>query len=279
MAKFGIGQGVTREEDPRLLKGRGLFVNDVNLPDQTYAIVLRSPHAHAEIGAIDTSVAAALPGVLAIYTGEDVAADNLGVPGMPAKWLRPDGDPMKYRPQPALALGRVRYVGDAVALIVADTLAQAQDAAEAVLIDYQPLPSITDTARTVDADAPLVWDDSPDNVSGLYQAGDDAATAAAFARADRIVSRRFVISRVFAHYMEARGAIGAYDEREDRYLLHADVQYPHRVRQLLAEKVFRCRNRISVSSRAISAAGSGPRAGNMPSIAWYCGPRAKSAGR
>ncbi|MGZ0245465.1 MAG: xanthine dehydrogenase family protein molybdopterin-binding subunit, partial [Alphaproteobacteria bacterium] len=105
MAKFGIGQGVTREEDPRLLKGRGLFVNDVNLPDQTYAIVLRSPHAHAEIGAIDTSVAAALPGVLAIYTGEDVAADNLGVPGMPAKWLRPDGDPMKYRPQPALALG------------------------------------------------------------------------------------------------------------------------------------------------------------------------------
>jgi carbon-monoxide dehydrogenase large subunit len=238
MAKFGIGQGVTREEDPRLLKGRGLFVNDVNLPDQTYAIVLRSPHAHAEIGAIDTSVAAALPGVLAIYTGEDVAADNLGVPGMPAKWLRPDGDPMKHRPQPALALGRVRYVGDAVALIVADTLAQAQDAAEAVLVDYQPLPSITDTARTVDADAPLVWDDSPDNVSGLYQAGDDAATEAAFARADRIVSRRFVISRVFAHYMEARGAIGAYDEREDRYLLHADVQYPHRVRQLLAENIF-----------------------------------------
>ena len=238
MAKFGIGQGVTREEDPRLLKGRGLFVNDVNLPNQTYAIVLRSPHAHAEIGAIDTLVAAALPGVLAIYTGEDVAADNLGVPGMPAKWLRPDGDPMKYRPQPALALGRVRYVGDAVALIVADTLAQAQDAAEAILIDYQPLPSITDTARSVDADAPLVWDDSPDNVSGLYQAGDDTATVAAFARADRIVSRRFVISRVFAHYMEARGAIGAYDEREDRYLLHADVQYPHRVRQLLAEKVF-----------------------------------------
>ena len=83
MAKFGIGQGVTREEDPRLLKGRGLFVNDVNLPDQTYAIVLRSPHAHAEIGAIDISVASALPGVLAIYTGEDVAADNLGAPGMP----------------------------------------------------------------------------------------------------------------------------------------------------------------------------------------------------
>ncbi|MBT5646330.1 MAG: xanthine dehydrogenase family protein molybdopterin-binding subunit, partial [Rhodospirillaceae bacterium] len=238
MEKFGIGQGVTREEDPRLLKGRGLFVNDVNLPDQSYAVVLRSPHAHAEIRSIDTSAAAALPGVLAVYTGEDVAADNLGVPGMPAKWLRPDGEPMKYRPQPPLALGRVRYVGDPVALIVADTLAQAHDAAEAVAVDYLPLPSITDTARTVDADAPLVWDDSPDNVSGLFQVGDAAATETAFSRADRIVSRRFVISRVFAQYMEARGAIGAYDEREDRYLLHADVQYPHRVRQLLAEKVF-----------------------------------------
>ncbi len=238
MEKFGIGQGVTREEDPRLLRGRGLFVNDVNLPDQSYAVVLRSPHAHAEIRSIDTSAAVALPGVLAVYTGEDVAADNLGVPGMPAKWLRPDGEPMKYRPQPPLALGRVRYVGDPVALIVADTLAQAHDAAEAVFVDYNPLPSITDTARTVDADAPLVWDDSPDNVSGLYQAGDAAAVEAAFARADRIVSRRFVISRVFAQYMETRGAIGVYDEREDRYLLHADVQYPHRVRQLLAEKVF-----------------------------------------
>jgi carbon-monoxide dehydrogenase large subunit len=238
MEQFGIGQGVTREEDPRLLKGRGLFVNDVNLPHQSYAVVLRSPHAHADIRSIDTTAATALPGVLAIYTGEDVAADNLGVPGMPAKWLRPDGAPMKYRPQPPLALGRVRYVGDPVALIVADTLAQAHDAAEAVLFDYNPLPSVTDTARTVDADAPVIWEDGPDNISGLYQEGDSAATEAAFAKADRIVSRRFVISRVFAQYMEARGAIGAYDEREDRYLLHADVQYPHRVRQLLAEKIF-----------------------------------------
>jgi aerobic carbon-monoxide dehydrogenase large subunit len=238
MEKFGIGQGVTREEDPRLLRGRGLFVNDVNLPGQSYAVVLRSPHAHADIRSIDTSAAAGMPGVLAVYTGEDVAADNLGVPGMPAKWLRPDGEPMKYRPQPPLALGRVRYVGDPVALIVAETLAQAHDAAEAVLVDYNPLPSITDTARTVDADAPVIWDDGPDNISGLYQEGDAAATEAAFARADRIVRRRFVISRVFAQYMEARGAIGAYDEREDRYLLHADVQYPHRVRQLLAEKIF-----------------------------------------
>ena len=238
MEKFGIGQGVLREEDPRLLRGNGIFVNDVTLPGEAHAVVLRSPHAHAEIRGIDTEAAAALPGVLAVYTGEDIAADNLGVPGMPAKWLRPDGQPMKYRPQPPLAMGRVRYVGDPVALIVAETEDQATDAAETVMVDYEPLPSITDTARTVAEDAPLVWDDYPDNVSGLYQAGDEAATEKAFAAADRIVKRRFVISRVFAHYMEARGAIGAYDPREDRFLLHADVQYPHRVRQLLAEKIF-----------------------------------------
>ena len=238
MEKFGIGQGVLREEDPRLLRGNGLFVNDVDLPGQAHAVVLRSPHAHADILGIDTSAASDLPGVLAIYTGEDIAADNLGVPGMPAKWLRPDGQPMKYRPQPPLALERVRYVGDPVVLVVAETLDQATDAAEAVMVDYDPLPSITDTAKTVDKDAPRVWDDYPDNVSGLYQAGDEAATDKAFEHAHRIVKRRFTISRVFAHYMETRGAIGSYDPREDRFLLHADVQYPHRVRQLLAEKIF-----------------------------------------
>ena len=238
MEKFGIGQGVLREEDPRLLRGNGLFVNDVNLPGQAHAIVLRSPHAHADILGIDTSAASDLSGVLAIYTGEDIFADNLGVPGMPVKWLRPDGQPMKSRPQPPLALGRVRYVGDPVVLVVAETLDQAADAAEAVMVNYDPLPSITDTAKTIDKDAPRVWDDYPDNVSGLYQAGDEAATDKAFEHAHRIVKRRFTISRVFAHYLETRGAIGSYDPREDRFLLHADVQYPHRVRQLLAEKIF-----------------------------------------
>lgn len=238
MEKFGIGQGVQREEDPRLLRGNGLFVNDVELPGQAHAVVLRSPHAHADILRTDTSAASNLPGVLGIFTGEDIAADHLGVPGMPAKWLRPDGQPMKYRPQPPLALGRVRYVGDPVALIVAETLDQATDAAETVMVDYGPLPSITDTAKTVDPGAPLVWDDYPDNVSGLYQAGDEAATDKVFETAHTIVKRHFRISRVFAHYMETRGAVGAYDPREDRFLLHADVQYPHRVRQLLAEKIF-----------------------------------------
>ena len=108
MAKYGIGQGILREEDPRLLRGQGLFVNDFNLPNQLHAILLRSPHAHAEIRDIRVSDAQSLPGVLAIFSGQDVLADNLGVPGMPVKWLRPDGQPMKYRPQPPLAINRTR---------------------------------------------------------------------------------------------------------------------------------------------------------------------------
>jgi carbon-monoxide dehydrogenase large subunit len=238
MTKFGVGQGVPREEDPRLLRGRGLFVNDVSLPGQAHAVMLRSPHAHAAIRRMETGAAAAAPGVFAVFTGLDVAADKLGVPGLQIRWLRPDGKPIKYRPQPPLALGRVRHVGDPVALVVAETLDAARDAAELIEIDYEVLPSVTDTAHAVEPGAPVIWDDYPDNVAGLYQAGSAEKVAAAFARAAHVARRRFVITRVFAHYMEPRGAIGWYDEREGRYTLHADVQYPHRVRQLLAEKIF-----------------------------------------
>ena len=239
MGKFGIGQGVRREEDPRLLTGRGYYVNDVNLPGQAYTHILRSPYAHAEIRSIDTTAAKAAPGVLAVYVGADVVADDLGFPGMPAKWKRPDGQPMKYRPQPPLATDRVRYVGDPVAMVVAETINQARDAAELIDVDFDMLPSITDTAQTVAPDAPRVWDDYPDNISGMFQSGDAGAAEAALAGAAHVIKRRFVISRVFANYMEPRGAIGDYDPREDRYTLYADVQYPHRVRQLLAEKIFR----------------------------------------
>jgi carbon-monoxide dehydrogenase large subunit len=238
MGKFGIGQGVRREEDPRLLTGRGYYVNDVNLPGQAYTHILRSPYAHADIRSIDTTAAEAAPGVLAVFVGADVAADGLGFPGMPAKWKRPDGQPMKYRPQPPLATDRVRYVGDPVAMVIAETLNQARDAAELIDIDFDMLPSITDTARTVEPDAPRVWDDYPDNISGLFQSGDAEAAETALAGAAHVIKRRFVISRVFANYMEPRSAIGHYDAREDRYMLYADVQYPHRVRQLLAEKIF-----------------------------------------
>jgi carbon-monoxide dehydrogenase large subunit len=239
MDKFGIGQPVSRFEDPRFLRGEGRYINDVNLPGQAYAVFLRAPHAHARIRSLDTAVAVAAPGVLAIYTGEDVAKDGLGTIPTLLQRKRPDGSPMFAPPHPGLARGRVRFVGDPVAMIVAQTLSAAKDAAEMIEIDYETLPSVTESAAAVERGAPIVWDECPDNISNVFDAGNRAAIEAAFARAAHIVRRRYVISRVFAHYMEPRGAIGSYDRGEDRYTLHADVQYPHRVRNALATYVFK----------------------------------------
>ena len=239
MTKYGIGQPVSRFEDPRLLRGRGRYQDDLTLPGQAYAVFLRSPHAHARIRAVDTAAAVAMPGVLAVYSGADVVADGLGTMAMRLQRKRPDGLPMFARPHPGLARDRVRYVGDPVAMVVAESVAQAKDAAECVVVDYEPLPSVTDTAAAAKPGAPPVWDECPDNVSNLFEAGDKAGADAAFARARHIVKRRYVISRVFAHYMEPRGAIGVYDPGEDRYTLYADCQYPHRVRNALAANIFK----------------------------------------
>jgi carbon-monoxide dehydrogenase large subunit len=252
MSKFGIGQPVSRFEDPRLLRGRGRYIADINLPGQAHAVVLRSPHAHAAIRGIDTGAATRAPGVLAVFTGEDLARDQLGTMKVTLPRKRPDGSPIFARAHPGLARARVRYVGDPVALIVAETLAQARDAAELVEVDYNPLPSVTSTADTIEPDAPRVWDECPDNVSNVFEAGNKAEADAALAKATHVIKRRFVISRVFAHYMEPRGAIGAYDETDERYTLYADVQYPHRVRNALAANIFKIpENKIRVIANDI----------------------------
>ena len=237
MAKFGIGQSVTRFEDVRLLQGEGRYLNDVNLPGQAHAVVLRSPHAHARIRAIDVDRALKAPGVLAVLTGADVERDGLGTMKMTLRRKRPDGTPMFAPPHRGLSQERVRYVGDPIAFVIAETLAQARDAADLVQVDYDPLPSVTSTAAAGPGSA-TVWDECPDNVSNVYEAGDKAAVEAAFARAAHVVRRRYVITRVHAQYMEPRGALGVYDPGEDRYTLYADVQYPHRVRNALASMVF-----------------------------------------
>jgi len=239
MGQFGIGQGVKRFEDVRLVRGEGRFHDDVNLLGQTHAVIVRSLHAHARIPAIDTSAALRAPGVLAVFTGADVARDGLGTMRMTLKRKRPDGSPMFAPPHRGLAQDRVRYVGDPVAVVVAETRAQAEDAAELVQVEYEPLPSVTSTADAALPGSPPVWDECPDNISNVFEAGDKATTDAAFARAHRIVSRRYVISRVHAQYIEPRGALGVYDPGEDRYTLYADVQYPHRVRNALATNIFR----------------------------------------
>jgi carbon-monoxide dehydrogenase large subunit len=239
MSKFGIGQSVSRFEDPRLLRGRGRFVDDINQPGQAYAVILRSPHAHAAIRSINLDAANAAPGVLAIYTGEDVIKDGLGTMTVALPRKRPDGSPMFAKPHRGLSSGRVRYVGDPVAMVVAESVTQARDAAELIEVDYDPLPSVTDTAESATPGAAAVWDECPDNISNVFQVGNAAQTEAAFAAAKHVVKRRYVISRVYAHYMQPRGVLASYDEGDERYTIWADVQYPHRVRNALAANIFK----------------------------------------
>jgi carbon-monoxide dehydrogenase large subunit len=237
MGQFGIGQAVTRFEDRRLLQGGGRYLDDVNLPGQLAAVVVRSVHAHARIRAVDVEAARKASGVVAVFTGADLARDGLGTMQMTLKRKRPDGSPMFAPPHRGLAQDRVRYVGDPVALVVAETRGQAEDGADLVDIDYEPLPSVTSTAAAIGG--PAVWDECRDNVSNLYESGDRAGTDAALAAAPRVVRRRYVISRVHAQYMEARGSLGVWDPAEERYTLYADVQYPHRVRNALASNILK----------------------------------------
>jgi carbon-monoxide dehydrogenase large subunit len=277
MGQFGIGQSVTRFEDPRLLRGGGRFINDVNLPGQAHAVVVRSMHAHAKIRSIDSAAARQAPGVLAVFTGADVARDGLGTMRMTLTRKRPDGSPMFASPHRGLSQDRGRYVGDPIALVVAETLAEAEDAADLVRVDYEPLPAVTSTAEAIGG-AP-VWDECPDNISNIFEAGDRAAADAALAGAHRIVRRRYVISRVHAQYMEPRGTLGVYDSAEDRYTLYADVQYPHRVRNALATNIFKVpEHQIRVIAGDVGGA-SAPRAGNTPSTGSSCGRRAAPADR
>jgi carbon-monoxide dehydrogenase large subunit len=237
--KFGIGQPIRRLEDVRLLTGKGRYQDDQTLHRQTWCVFVRSPHAHARIRSIDTGAASRAPGVVAVLAGTDYANDGIAMPkaAMPRK--KRDGSPMFAPQRPALVVDRARYVGDPVAMVVAETLAQAKDAAELVVVDYDPLPSVTSVAAAAEPGSPRVWDENPDNISHTTERGNRAATEAAFAQAAHSVKRRYVISRVHAQYMEPRGAIGTYDPAEDRYTLYADVNYPHRVRNMLASMVFK----------------------------------------
>src|SRR6516164_1925568 len=189
MGEFALGQPVSRFEDPRLLRGGGRYVDDMVLPRMASGHVLRSPHAHASIRAIDTAKAKAAPGVLAVLTGADWAASGFGdLPVAGGMKLR-DGSPM----YPALVRDRVRWVGDYVAFVVAETRHQAADAAELIEVDYEPLPAVVSTAEAAAAGAPRVFDDCKDNISFVYTAGDKARTDAAFADAAHVVRHHFVI--------------------------------------------------------------------------------------
>ena len=255
MGEFGIGQAVARFEDPRLLRGEGRFVHDVNLPGQLHAVLVRSPHPHARILKIDATAAARAAGVAAVLTGEDWARQGFGAPSPALKRSRPDGSPMFWRAHPVLARDRVRTIGDPVAMVIAGTLAQAKDAAELVEVDYEALPAVVSTAEAAKPGAAAVWDECPDNVSNVFELGNRAATDSAFAAAARTVKRRYAITRVHAQYMEARGAVASWEAAEDKYTLYTDVQYPHRMRALLAGTVLRIpENKVHIIAGDIGGA-------------------------
>jgi carbon-monoxide dehydrogenase large subunit len=239
MGEFAIGQGVSRFEDPRLVRGGGKFIDDVVYPGMAYGVVLRSPHGHAKIISIDTSAAKAAPGVLAVITAADWKKAGLGELPSHGGLKRRDGSPMFKPSYPVLADDRVRWVGDPVAFVVAETQAQAADAAELIAVDYEPLPAVVSTAKAIEPDAAKVWDGCADNISFVELIGDKAATDAAFAKAAHIVKHRFVINRVTAASMEPRGAVGVYLPAEDRYIIHSPVQRAHPYRSELAKQVLK----------------------------------------
>jgi len=234
MGEFALGQGVSRFEDLRLLRGGGRYVDDMVLPRMVFGTVLRSPHAHARIRKIDTTKAKAAPGVLAVLTGADWAASGFTDLPVPSGPKRRDGSPLYRPPYPALVKDRVRWVGDYVAFIVAETAHQANDAAELIEVDYEILPAIVSTADAMKPGATLVWEDCPNNICFVHLEGNKAATEAAFARADRIIKRDMVINRVTAATMEPRGSIGDYNAADDHYTIYTTLQRTHGFRSELS---------------------------------------------
>ena len=233
--QFSIGQSVRRREDPRLLTGRGRYFDDLKLADQFHAAIVRSPHAHADIKDIDTRAALQMPGVHAVLTGKDYEADGFGTMPSMAPYKRRDGSPMYLPHRPAIAIGRVLHVGYPVAVVVADTLELARDAAERVEIDYAPRPAVVSALEAFEQGAPQLYDDCPNNEAYFYQAGDKAATDAAFASAAHVIEQRLVINRVTANTLEPRGVTGEYDPGTGRYTLHCGFQRPWLFRNAIAE--------------------------------------------
>ena len=231
--KTGIGAPLARLEDGRFLTGRGHYTDDINRPGQTHAYLLRSPHAHARIKGVDIKAALKVPGVVAVLTGADIEADKLG--GLPCGWgvTGKGGQAMKEPPHPLLAIGKVRHVGDPVAIVIAESRNAARDGAEAVEVDYDELPAVADTLGALKPGAPLVHDDVPGNLCYDWELGDKAATDAALAKAAHVTKLRLVNQRLVPNAIEPRAAIGEYEAATDQYTLYTSSQNPHVIRLLM----------------------------------------------
>jgi carbon-monoxide dehydrogenase large subunit len=234
--KFGFGQPVTRQEDDGLIRGRGCYVSDLSPDGALHAVVLRSPHAFARFRITDVEAAWRKPGVRLIMT----AADTQDLGCLPCAGA-PPGTQMTVPPYPVLAHNTVRHVGDAVAYVVADTVEQARDAAETIVVDWQALAPAIDAEQAMKPGAPLVWDDHAQNVAFETSLGDKAGTEAAFENAAHVITLRLTNPRVVANYLDTRGALAEYDERDHRIVLTAPTQGAHLVRDVLADAVLKVR--------------------------------------
>jgi aerobic carbon-monoxide dehydrogenase large subunit len=233
--KFGIGQPVLRTEDPILVQGRGSYADDVNLAGQAYAVIVRSRDAHGLLKRIDTAAALAMPSVLAVYTGADLHAAGYGTLKCVPPLHNRDGTPMKKPPRPALAIDKVRFVGDPVACVVAETAIAAQDAAEAVELDVAPLPAVTLASDAVNPSAPRVFDDLPDNVALDFHYGDEERVKEAFAKAAHVTRLELRNTRLVVNAMEPRAAVAGYNAAGERFTFYVGCQGVFGLRTQLAE--------------------------------------------
>src|SRR5579864_1030963 len=233
MATRPLGAPVRRKEDHRFLTGKGHYTDDINRPNQLCAVFARSPHAHAELGAIDVSKAKSAPGIVAIYTGADVAKAGLG--GLPCGWgvKFKDGSPMAEPPHPILAVGRVRHVGDPIAVVIAETRDQAAEAADLIDITYKELPAVADASQALKRGAPQLFDSAPGNLCYDWSIGDTVAVDAALARAAHVTRIDIVNNRLVPNAMEPRAYIGEYDRGSGDYTLYTTSQNPHAIRLLM----------------------------------------------
>ena len=220
--KFGVGQPVPRSEDSTLVRGAGYYADDVSRPGQVYAVIVRSVVAHGNIRGIDTAAAKAMPGVIAVYTAADLTDYGPLKSTLPLK--NRDGSPIRYTPRPALSGDKVRYVGDAVACVIAETVAQAKDAADAVVLDFEPLPAVLTPADAVKHGAPLLFDAVPNNIALDYHYGDTAKVAEAFAKAKHVTRLTTSNQRMVVNAMEPRAAIGEYDTASGKWTLYSTSQ-------------------------------------------------------
>ena len=233
LTKFGVGQPVRRSEDPTLVRGQGCYTDDVSRPKQAYAVMVRSRDAHGVIRSIDATAAKAMPGVLAVYTAADLAAYGALKCNMPLKSR--DGSPIRYNPRPALASDKVRFVGDPVACVIAETVAQAKDGAEAVVVDIEPLAPVLKPVDAIKTGAPLVFDNVPNNIALDYHYGDAAKVAEAFARAKHVTRLETSNQRMVVNAMEPRAAIGEYDSATAKWTLYSSSQGVHSMKTTLMD--------------------------------------------